>query len=223
MRTPYILTILLLFISHTRASEDLLLPVRQVEHRTDSKNTAIIELEQPKEIDDFSYISEARLKGIHLTWDGNRISVPKRDLKEITKVQWTTVSVYTGVYPEGLVRTNAVPYRTISFLFGDKVEGSYAGFLEAHFLFWGGEYRELKLRFTSKEVFFGSISSLSQTLSRGVNEQEFTCSADGVYFPEQRDRKYQSIQEFLDVRRQRRANKALQGSTESRANETPVP
>ena len=57
---------------------DLVIPCRSNElhlceknMRGDSNNTAIIEIEQPKDIDAYPYLSDARLKGVYLTWDGD--------------------------------------------------------------------------------------------------------------------------------------------------------
>ena len=184
MRTLATVLIVYCITLGVHAGEDMRLAIKRIDFSVDSNNAAVVELAYT--LDEKYVYGDTRLKGLHLVWNGQKMTVPERDLKEITKPQVTTLDMREGVYFGG-VNSNRM-YRCIRLRFGDPVTQQESR-MEACFLFWGGEYKKLSIQVPidpRREE--GSVRSLvGLFIDREAHDDAFTHG----------DEKFKTLQEFL--------------------------
>ena len=183
------------------ADEDMRLAIRRVEFVANSTNLVVVRLAYVPPRDGVYVYGESRLDAIELVWNGQKMSVPERDLKVITNPQVATLEILEGAY-WGSVNSNRW-YRYIQLLFGDPTT-KQGERMEAQFLFCGGEYKELTIHVpVDPRPIEGTIrSQIGFTVNRGVNDDAFTGGG----------KKYGTLQDFLLTNDIGKANQAMQAA-----------
>ena len=165
------------------ASEDMPMSVHKLELSLHKKDKVIVEITPLISHYDRGINS---LAGLHLIWDQKRISVPQKEIQDITNVQWNTVKILEGAYYGG-VQSNAW-YRTVEFRFGDRMgRKEDDDYMTAKFHFWGGEYRRLWIdipcfgeysRATNSQYFYARWFGTNITARMGTNITELLEKAE---------------------------------------------